>query len=99
MVGGTTLGYWATGRAYSATAPISTMTIASTFARTGRSMKNLEIMARPRSRLVGRDRCFLRRDLIAGDRALQAGDHHLILGLQAGFNDPQHTHLCAHGHA
>ena len=43
-VGGTTLGYCATGSVYSATAPISTMTIASTLASTGRSMKNFEII-------------------------------------------------------
>ena len=46
MVGGTPLGYWATGNLISATAPITTMRMASTFARTGRSMKNFEIMTR-----------------------------------------------------
>jgi len=45
MVGGTTLGYCATASRMSATAPITTMRMASTFAKTGRSMKNFEIMA------------------------------------------------------
>ncbi len=44
-VGGTTFGYCATGSMYSATRPISTMTMASTLASTGRSMKNFEIIA------------------------------------------------------
>ena len=48
-VGGTTFGYCATGRANSATPPISTMTIASTFASTGRSMKNFEIIGYDRA--------------------------------------------------
>src|SRR5258707_15881303 len=38
------LGYCATGRVASATAPISTMTMASTLASTGRLMKNAEII-------------------------------------------------------
>ena len=42
-VGGTTFGYCATGRPNTATAPISTSTMASTLASTGRSMKNFEI--------------------------------------------------------
>src|SRR5215831_3079013 len=46
MVGGTTLGYCATGSENSATPPITIIRMASTFARTGRSMKNFEIMAR-----------------------------------------------------
>ena len=45
MVGGTTLGYCAIGSRSSETVPTSTKTIASTFARTGRSMKNFEIIA------------------------------------------------------
>ncbi len=45
MVGGTTLGYCATGSENSATPPITIIRTASTFARTGRSMKNFEIMA------------------------------------------------------
>ena len=46
MVGGTTFGYCATASLKSDTAPITTMRTASTFARTGRSMKNFEIMTR-----------------------------------------------------
>src|SRR6516225_6445191 len=82
MVGGTTLGYCAMGSRKSATPPISTKTIASTLARTGRSMKNLEIMPRApaRSRLeVGRrrrlDLGLLRGDLPPRDGALRIGDH------------------------
>src|SRR6516162_1243308 len=86
MVGGTTLGYWAMGSRKSATPPISTKTIASTLARTGRSMKNLEIMPRApaRSRLeVGRrrrlDLGLLRGDLPPRDGALHIGDHHPVV--------------------
>jgi hypothetical protein len=46
-VGGVTLGYWATGSRSSATAPITIMTSASTFERTGRSMKKRENMKPP----------------------------------------------------
>ena len=44
-VGGVTCGYCATGSENSATPPIRIITTAMTFARTGRSMKNFEIMA------------------------------------------------------
>ena len=44
MVGGTTLGYCATASFNSDTPPMTIMRTASTFARTGRSMKNFEIM-------------------------------------------------------
>src|SRR5882757_5793679 len=47
------LGYWAIGRVARATPPISTMTIASTLARTGRLMKNAEIMGIRAGYLVG----------------------------------------------
>src|SRR5215472_7515389 len=86
MVGGTTLGYCAMGSRKSATPPISTKTIASTLARTGRSMKNLEIMPRApaRSRFeVGRrrrlDLGLLRGDLPPRDGALRIGDHHPVV--------------------
>jgi len=44
IVGGTTFGYSEIGSAYIETVPISTITSARTFARTGRSMKNLAII-------------------------------------------------------
>src|SRR3954447_4645741 len=43
-VGGVTSGYCATGRENSATPPITSIRIAKTLARTGRSMKYLEII-------------------------------------------------------
>ena len=49
-VGGTTFGYCATGSDNSDTKPTTTIRMAMTFARTGRSMKNLEIIARRRPR-------------------------------------------------
>src|SRR4029450_12081661 len=50
MVGGTISGYWATGRPYRNTAPMMMVMRAMTLAKIGRSMKNLEITARPSSR-------------------------------------------------
>ena len=49
-VGGTTSGYCDTGKANRDAMPITTISMAMTFARTGRSMKNLEIIALPLSR-------------------------------------------------
>src|SRR2546421_6316951 len=46
MVGGATSGYWAIGNCDSATAPTMTMTIESTVARIGRSMKTCENIGR-----------------------------------------------------
>jgi hypothetical protein len=43
MVGGTMFGYCETGRFKRQTAPKRTMMIAMTFAKIGRSMKNLDI--------------------------------------------------------
>ena len=40
------LGYWAMGRRNSATTPSSTVTMATTPAKIGRSMKNLENIGR-----------------------------------------------------
>src|SRR5579862_6618617 len=85
MVGGTTLGYWLTGSAKIETAPISTMMMAMTLARTGRSMKNFEI-----TRLalwLGGSGLGLRLHLLAGDRALQAGDDDLIVGRKTRRNN------------
>src|ERR1700749_5213042 len=86
-VGGTTSGYCATARLNSATPPISTIRIAMTLERTGRSMKNFEIMAwLPSIRRCGRfDFLQLRIDLLAGDGAQQSGDHHTVVGLQSAF--------------
>src|SRR5258708_15249622 len=99
MVGGTTFGYCATGSENSDTPPITIMSTASTFARTGRSMKNFEIMMRCllRSGLAGRSglhgrrfwRLQLRIDLLTGDGVLDAGDHDALVRLQAAFD---HAH-------
>src|SRR3954469_13913398 len=88
-VGGTTSGYCATARLNSATPPIRIIRIAMTLERTGRSMKNFEIMhpvlfGRCRRRF---DFLQLRIDLLAGDRAQQAGDPNLVVALQAAFDD------------
>src|SRR3954468_22212764 len=93
MVGGTTFGYWATGRANSATAPIRTKRMAKTLAKTGRSMKNLAIIkpdpARSRLRRrhtrwrVGNLGC-LHTHLGAGDGMRQAADHHPIIARETG---------------
>src|SRR5215216_1949529 len=84
-------GYWATASRNRQTPPIKIIRIAMTLERTGRSMKNFEIMARlllGRSRL-GFDRFQLRIDLLAGNRAQQPGGDHAVVGLQALFNDAQ----------
>src|SRR6186997_3445505 len=62
-----------------------------TLERTGRSMKNFEIMARL---LLGRSwLCFdllqLRIDLLAGNRAQQPGSDDAVVGLQAFLDDAQ----------
>ena len=45
-VGGVTCGYWAKGRFFHARPPANTMTIESTVAKIGRSMKNRENMGK-----------------------------------------------------
>src|SRR5882757_1377517 len=82
-VGGTTSGYCATARLNSATPPIRIIRIAMTLERTGRSMKNFEIM---RSVLFGRcrrrfDLLRLRIDLLPRDRTQQSGDDDLVFAL------------------
>src|SRR5262245_6981919 len=92
MVGGTTLGYCATGNLSSATAPMTTIRMASTFARTGRSMKNFEIMTRALLR-CGRLRrrrlryLQLRIDLLPGDRVEDALHDDAILRLEPAVDD------------
>src|SRR5215813_5249742 len=67
-VGGTTSGYCATARLYSDTPPIRIISMAMTLDRTGRSIKNLEIMSRLLfRRRAGLDLLGLRIDLLAGD--------------------------------
>src|SRR4030095_9248783 len=92
------LGYWATGRVTSATAPRITMTIASTLARTGRLMKNSEIIAADRGlfgrRDVGgrrwrRNGLLLGHDLAAGHRLAVGGQHDAVVGRQALGDHPQ----------
>src|SRR5882672_8779627 len=92
-VGGTTSGYCATASRNRQTPPIRTIRIAMTLERTGRSMKNFEIMARL---LLGRywlgfDLFQLRIDLLAGNRAQQPGGDDAVVGLQAFFDDAQLT--------
>src|SRR5690242_13624128 len=89
MVGGTTFGYCAIGSRNSATPPMRTKTMASTLARTGRSMKNLEIMSRApgrltRSRLQGLGRRRLDLPRLRGDLPPRYGplvvaDHDLVV--------------------
>ena len=77
-------------QAEQATPPIRTIRIAMTLARTGRSMKNFEIMAGPiwplRRRL---DLLELRIDLLAGDGAQQPGDDDAVVRLETAFDHPQ----------
>src|SRR3954464_13052989 len=86
------LGYCAIGRLKAATPPISTMTIASTLASTGRSMKNLEIMTRP---LLGRrdggdpDGRARGRGLAARDGAPVGRDHGAVAGLHPFVDPPE----------
>ncbi len=71
-------------------APISTMTIASTLARTGCSMKNFDIMARVpirsywASMLVSLGTTFM-----SGRHAPEVADDDAIVGRKAGADDPQ----------
>src|SRR6516162_10231301 len=94
MVGGTTLGYCATASRMSATAPITTMRMASTFAKTGRSMKNFEIMAPliRAGRLGGRGlrRLQLRIDLLPRYGVEDAGHDHPLVRLEPAVD---HAHL------
>src|SRR5262249_48744132 len=91
-VGGTTSGYWATGKANTATAPITMVRIAMTLARTGRSMKNFEIMndpsVRARAGRVSRG-CRLRIDFLSRNGPQQTAYNYLI-GRRNAFFD--HTH-------
>src|SRR5277367_2140418 len=70
--------------------------MARTFARTGRSMKNFEIIAKSRgaraslSSLVRcRERAQLGLDLLSGDSAHDAADDDAVVLGQAFFNDAQ----------
>ena len=72
-------GYWATGRRNRQITPISTRTIASTFARTGCSIKNFDIIAAFPERV---DCGQLRHDLSAGARPPQFADDDPIVGSQ-----------------
>ena len=62
-----------------------------TLERTGRSMKNFEIMPGPIWPMAGGGSifCSLRIDLLAGDRAQQARDHDLVVRLEAAFDHAQ----------
>jgi hypothetical protein len=54
-VGGVTSGYWAKGRFSIASPPANVITIESTVAKIGRSMKNRENMARVDAEVKGRE--------------------------------------------
>src|SRR5215471_5670516 len=92
------LGYWATGRVASATAPRITITIARTLASTGRLMKNAEIIAADR-RLLGRrdvgsgrrrrDGLLLGHHLAAGHRLAVGRQHDAVLGGETLRHHPQ----------
>ena len=92
-VGGTTLGYCATGRLNSATPPMTIIRMASTFARTGRSMKNFEIMTRPLLAVAAGSAAAdcghlqLRIDLLPGDRVEDALHDDAILRLEPAVDD------------
>ena len=62
-----------------------------TLERTGRSMKNFEIMAGSYLAAAGGgfDLLELRIDLLAGDRAQQPGDDDAVVRLQAALDDAQ----------
>src|SRR6266446_8434856 len=85
------LGYCATGKVARATEPISTITMASTLARTGRSMKNLEIMARSSPSLVrrGLEGRRFRRDLAARHGATAGREHDAVVGRQTTRDHPE----------
>src|SRR4029453_10921936 len=92
MVGGTTLGYCATANLNSATPPMTIVRMASTFARTGRSMRNFEIMTRALlccGRLRRRRLRYLqlRIDLLPGDRVEDALHDDAILRLEPAVDD------------
>ena len=53
MLGGVICGYWASGRLKTATAPARVMTIDSTEAKIGRSMKKCENTATPQRMVSG----------------------------------------------
>jgi hypothetical protein len=76
-----------------ATAPITTIKMASTFARTGRAMKKSEIMAgaicRPGSGRRRGNRLKLRIDLLTRNCAQNAGDDHAIVRLEPAFDHAQ----------
>src|ERR1051326_8908497 len=90
MVGGVTFGYWATGSVSSATRPTSTKRMANTLASTGRSMKNLAIIAHARAssrrrRGVGGQRRERHRpggDLFPRHGVSESIHHHAIFGRQ-----------------
>src|SRR5882724_11714588 len=85
------LGYCDTGKVASATEPISTITMASTLASTGRSMKNLEIMTPYRPALVGRslEGRRLGRDLAPRHGATARRQHDAIVGRQTTGDHPE----------
>src|SRR5436190_12199125 len=68
---------------------MTTIRIASTLARTGRSMKNFEIMAGPSASLGGLRRLGLRIDLVARDGAQEPADDHAVVRRDALLDHTQ----------
>ena len=98
MTGGAISGYCATGRRVKATAPRITITIETTAAKIGRSMKKCEIrMSRcaysslglRAGRPGGRRALLLRRDLLARPHAHQAVDDDAVAGRDAVLDDAE----------
>src|SRR5687768_7864044 len=82
------------GRNGIATAPATTMTMASTEAKMGRSMKKLTNTASAPGRW--RERLHRRLHAHPGPDLLKTLDDHVLAGLHAVLDDPQRPHTCAH---
>src|SRR4029079_15372256 len=90
MTGGAISGYCATGRRVKATAPRITITIDTTAAKIGRSMKKCEIripvcllrLGLRTGRPGGRCARLLRRDLLARPHAHQTVDDDAVIGCE-----------------
>src|SRR5215213_2734505 len=97
MTGGAISGYCATGRRVKATAPRITITIETTAAKIGRSMKKCEIRIPVRllclglraGRPRGSSALLLRRDLLARPHPHQAVDDDAVVGGDAVLDDAE----------
>src|SRR3954462_10273395 len=95
MPGGAISGYCATGRRVKATAPRITITIETTAAKIGRSMKKCEIRMPVRLLCLGLragrpgGRRLLRRDLLPRPRPHQAVDDDAVVGCDPVLDDAE----------